>query len=88
MNNRTKKKIEKKYSEFFKKLHDEVWEFRTKYSKTYYLLFAFWDKTKIFSREKKRNGEKMKTYRLEELTDKYIDKKGTKKGMNSRTNLD
>lgn len=29
----------------FKKLQDEIWEFRTKYSKSYYRLFAFWDKT-------------------------------------------
>lgn len=31
--------------ELFKKLQDETWEFRTKYNKTYYRLFAFWDKT-------------------------------------------
>lgn len=31
--------------ELFKKLQDEIWEFRTKYSKTYYRLLAFWDKT-------------------------------------------
>jgi len=31
--------------ELFKKLQDEIWEFRTKYNKTYYRLFAFWDKT-------------------------------------------
>jgi len=31
--------------ELFKKLNDEIWEFRTLYSKTYYRLFAFWDKT-------------------------------------------
>lgn len=30
--------------ELFKKLQDEVWEFRTKYNRTYYRLFAFWDK--------------------------------------------
>ncbi|MET4082601.1 phage-related protein [Pedobacter sp. UYP30] len=30
--------------ELFKKLQDEIWEFRTKYNKTYYRLFAFWDK--------------------------------------------
>lgn len=30
--------------ELFKKLHDEIWEFRTKYNKAYYRLFAFWDK--------------------------------------------
>ena len=30
--------------ELFKKLQDEIWEFRTKFNKTYYRLFAFWDK--------------------------------------------
>jgi phage-related protein len=30
--------------ELFKKLKGEIWEFRTLYSKTYYRLFAFWDK--------------------------------------------
>ena len=29
----------------FKKLNDEIWEFRTKYNKNQYRLFAFWDKT-------------------------------------------
>ena len=32
-------------NELFKKLKGEVWEFRTLYNKTYYRLFAFWDKT-------------------------------------------
>lgn len=31
--------------ELFKKLQDEIWEFRTKYNKLYYRLFSFWDKT-------------------------------------------
>lgn len=31
--------------ELFKKLTDEIWEFRTLFNKTYYRLFAFWDKT-------------------------------------------
>lgn len=31
--------------ELFKKLQDEIWEFRTLYNRTYYRLFAFWDKT-------------------------------------------
>lgn len=30
--------------ELFKKLQDEIWEFRTKFNKTCYRLFAFWDK--------------------------------------------
>jgi len=31
--------------ELFKKLQEEIWEFRTKFNKSYYRLFAFWDKT-------------------------------------------
>jgi phage-related protein len=31
-------------NELFKKLNDEIWEFRTLFKKTYYRLFAFWDK--------------------------------------------
>ena len=30
--------------ELFKKLTNKIWEFRTLYHKTYYRLFAFWDK--------------------------------------------
>ena len=30
----------------FKKLTDEIWEFRTLYNKKQYRLFAFWDKRK------------------------------------------
>lgn len=31
--------------ELFKKLTEEIWEFRTLYNKTHYRLFAFWDKS-------------------------------------------
>jgi phage-related protein len=31
--------------ELFEKLDDLIWEFRTKYNKTYYRLLSFWDKT-------------------------------------------
>ena len=31
--------------ELFKKLKDEIWEFRTLFNKTHFRLFAFWDKT-------------------------------------------
>lgn len=31
--------------ELFKKLTDEIWEFRTLFNKTNYRLFAFWDKS-------------------------------------------
>jgi len=32
-------------NELFKKLSDDIWEFRTLFNKTHYRLFAFWDKT-------------------------------------------
>lgn len=32
-------------NELFKKLNGEIWEFRTLYNKTYFRIFAFWDKT-------------------------------------------
>lgn len=32
-------------TELFKKITDNIWEFRTLYNKTYYRFFAFWDKT-------------------------------------------
>ena len=31
--------------ELFKKLSGEIWEFRTLFNKTYYRLFAFWEKS-------------------------------------------
>lgn len=33
--------------ELFKKLSDYIWEFRTLYNRTYFRLFAFWDKTEV-----------------------------------------
>jgi len=32
-------------NELFKKLKEEIWEFRTLYNKKHFRLFAFWDKT-------------------------------------------
>ncbi|MDP1764617.1 MAG: type II toxin-antitoxin system RelE/ParE family toxin [Sediminibacterium sp.] len=32
--------------ELFKKLNDNIWEFRTFYNKTHFRIFAFWDKSK------------------------------------------
>ena len=32
-------------SELFKKLNEDIWEFRTLYNKKQYRLFAFWNKT-------------------------------------------
>lgn len=50
--------------ELFKKLQDDIWEFRTKYNKTYYRLFAFWDKTD------KSNTVVISTHGLIKKTDK------------------
>ena len=33
--------------ELFKKIDELIWEFRTKYNKTYYRLFSFWDKSDV-----------------------------------------
>ncbi|MDR1341834.1 MAG: type II toxin-antitoxin system RelE/ParE family toxin [Prevotellaceae bacterium] len=42
--NMDKAKI-KNDKELFKKLQGEIWEFRTMHNKTFYRIFAFWDKT-------------------------------------------
>jgi len=34
-----------KNSNLFKKLNEDIWEFRTLYNKQHYRLFAFWDKS-------------------------------------------
>jgi len=51
-------------NELFKKLQGEIWEFRTKFNKTYYRLFAFWDKTD------KENTIVISTHGLIKKTDK------------------
>jgi phage-related protein len=33
--------------ELFKKLNDNLWEFRTFYNKTHFRIFAFWDKSQV-----------------------------------------
>ncbi len=40
-----RKAREIKDEEIFKKLNDEIWEFRTAYNGNAYRLFAFWDKS-------------------------------------------
>ncbi|MEZ5015177.1 MAG: type II toxin-antitoxin system RelE/ParE family toxin [Chitinophagales bacterium] len=40
-----RKAQEKNDPELFKKLTDDIWEFRTFFNKTHYRLFAFWDRT-------------------------------------------
>lgn len=65
-------------NELFKKLQDEIWEFRTLYNKTYFRLFAFWDKT---SRE---DTVVISTHGIIKKTDK-IQKGEIEKAENLRT---
>ena len=74
--------------ELFKKLTDEIWEFRTLFNKTHYRLFAFWDKTEqidtvvvsthglIKKTDKTPLGDLDKAERLRKL---FLDKKTNKK---------
>lgn len=72
----------------FKKLQDEIWQFRTKFSKTYYRLFAFWDKTDsqntvVISTHGliKKTGEvpKREIEKAERLMKQYFNEKRKKK---------
>lgn len=74
--------------ELFKKLQDEIWEFRTKFNKTYYRLFAFWDKTDktdtvVISThgliKKTDKIPKSEIDRAEKLREKYFNDKNKKK---------
>lgn len=72
----------------FKKLQDEIWEFRTKYNKFYYRLFAFWDKTNkddtvVISTngliKKTDKTPKSEIEKAERLREKYFNDKNNKK---------
>lgn len=74
--------------ELFKKLQDETWEFRTKYNKSYYRLFAFWDKfekndTIVISTHGliKKTGKipKNEIEKVERLREQYFNEKNKKK---------
>ena len=74
--------------ELFKKLQDEIWEFRTKFNKVYYRLFAFWDKTDntdtvVISThglvKKTDKVLKSEIERAEKLKEKYFNEKTNKK---------
>jgi len=52
----------------FKKLKGEIWEFRTLYNKTYYRIFAFWDK------EDNQNTLVLTTHGIIKKTDKTPEK--------------
>ncbi|GAB1472658.1 type II toxin-antitoxin system RelE/ParE family toxin [Bacteroidota bacterium] len=75
-------------NELFKKLNDNIWEFRTLYNKTYYRLFAFWDKTDnketvviaangiVKKSDKTHKGEIRKAERIRKL---YFESKSNEK---------
>ena len=74
--------------ELFKKLQDEIWEFRTLYNKTYYRLFAFWDKedkvdTVVISThgfiKKTDKTPKTEIEKAERLRNQYFNEKKKKK---------
>jgi len=74
--------------ELFKKLQDEIWEFRTEFNKTYYRLFAFWDKmdkidTIVISThrliKKTDKVPKSEIEQAEKLREKYFNEKTSKK---------
>jgi phage-related protein len=66
-------------NELFKKLTDNIWEFRTLYNKTYYRFFAFWDKTN------KQETLVISTHGTEKKTGK-VPKSEIQKAENLRTN--
>lgn len=55
-------------NDLFKKLKGEIWEFRTLYNKTYYRIFAFWDK------EDKQNTLVLATHGIIKKTGKTPEK--------------
>ena len=70
--------------ELFKKLNENVWEFRTLHNKTKYRLFAFWDKTDktetvVISthgiEKKKAKTPKMEIEKTERIMKQYFDAK-------------
>lgn len=75
--------------ELFKKLQDDIWEFRTLYQGLHYRLFAFWDKTDnkhtvvvsthgfIKKRSKIPDTEIQRAKQLR--TEYFVDKQKTKK---------
>lgn len=69
-------------SKLFKKLTDDIWEFRTKYSGLQYRLFAFWDttdkvKTLVISThgivKKVSKVPKADIEKAKQIRDKYFD---------------
>ncbi|WP_456087480.1 type II toxin-antitoxin system RelE/ParE family toxin [Parabacteroides sp.] len=72
-----------KDTELFKKLDEDIWEFRTLYNKTYYRLLAFWDSTSetviVCTHGFIKKSGKTPLFELEhakELRKKYFDNNG------------
>ena len=73
--------------ELFKKLNEQIWEFRTKFNKNYYRLLAFWDKTDReetlvlatngFVKKTKKTPEN-EIKRAEEIRKEYFEQKAKK----------
>jgi phage-related protein len=75
-------------NELFKKLQEEIWEFRTLYNKKYFRLFAFWDKedkdeTVVISThgiiKKTDKTPKVEIEKTENLRIKYFNEKNKQK---------
>ena len=73
-----------KDDELLKKLEDDIWEFRTLYNKTYYRIFAFWDKTERTNTlvvathgiiKKSDKPEKSEILEAKAIKDKYFESK-------------
>ncbi len=70
--------------ELFKKLNEQIWEFRTKFNKNYYKLLAFWDKTEMEETlvlatngfvKKTKKTPKIEIKRAEEIRKEYFEQK-------------
>lgn len=75
-------------NELFKKLNEEIWEFRTLYSGKAYRLFAFWDKSEakhtlviathgILKKTQKTPAKEIR--KAEEIRERYFESKTKKK---------
>lgn len=76
-------------NELFKKLNDNIWEFRTLYNSKAYRLFAFWDKSKknntvvISTHGILKKTQKTPTKEIEKaenIRTEYLKNKGDEKG--------
>ncbi|HUH32599.1 MAG TPA: type II toxin-antitoxin system RelE/ParE family toxin [Daejeonella sp.] len=74
--------------ELFKKLNEDIWEFRTLYQGVQYRLLAFWDKTSSENTlvvsthgliKKRSKVPEHEVLRAENLRTKYFEDKATKK---------